>query len=193
MIDWTGIKQTLGDVLADISELGPQAVRWVDEAGGPIWDTTPTLYLRLASVSREGIEENRRTFVNTTSDLEVVVTGQRRFTLSIRVESFEQNIASTVFAGNIADRIALRLMRTSTLERLAGVCGIESRQPTKWFDYKANGRQVSVYVIDVAMRTVDNDADTFAGAGGWINEAFIDSVPGDDVIDSAISLDVKGT
>lgn len=174
MIDWKAIKAQLGAIIADISELGPEHVRWMDESQGSEWHVEPSIFLRLKTTKRQGIEEERRTDVEIEVDDEtkvvdqvVEMVGQRQFTLSIRVESFDQDVASERFAGNVVDRIAIRLMRSTTKERLTS-CAIETREATQFLDYLSGGRRVSCYVLDVQMRTIDIDRDKTAAAGSFI-------------------------
>jgi len=169
VIDWRGIKEALASLIADVSELGPASIRWKDEGGGSTWVADPAIFLRLSATQRQGIEEERREDHRPDDDV-VVVTGQRRFALMVRCESFEQDIASPRFAGAVLDRIATRIMRQTSLARLAPFCAIEERRPTKWFSSVNQGRQTSVYALDVMMRTVDNDIDAVIDSGGFISE-----------------------
>jgi hypothetical protein len=175
MIEWPTIKTVLTGLVADLSDLGPTAVRWMDEPERSTWGPGTTVYLRASSIASQGDEEELRETVGDFLST-VVVCGQRRFTLSISCESFTQDIADTNFAGNVIERIAIRLYRSTSHARYAGLFAIESRMPIKWVSYKSGERQMSSYVLDLLLRTVDNDTDTTVNAGTWINEAVIDGL-----------------
>lgn len=193
MIDWPTIKDETRQAICRSIALDPTQVRWRDEAVASTFVNDPSIWLRTSMTRRHGIEEELLTFVAPNRNQSVVLRGQRRFTLQVRAESFEQDISSPNFAGNLIDAIAIRLMRSSTR---AGVTSfaIEERLPTVFFSYKESGRQVSCYVMDMMCLTVDYDPDISDGAGGWINEAIINGSILDASINAVpVSLDVKGS
>ena len=189
-IDWPTIKSEISSLIADIGSISSKQVIWVDEAQGATWQQEPAVYLRISSVVRVGIEEERLTSSPQGLNQTVNVCGQRQFTLSIRAESFEQNVASDNFAGNLIDRIAIRIMRSTSIARLTS-CAVSTRQPTRWFNYKSDKRQVSAYIADFIMLTVDNDIDTSADAGGWIGEAVISGTVKDAPGNVSVVVDVN--
>lgn len=189
MIDWATIKQQLAAAVVEVGELQPNQVIWQDEATGGTWQNEPTIFLKVRALNWQGIEEERREDVPGGPQI-VTLVNQRKFMFSMRVESFEQDVASPRFAGNILDQIATRLKRSSVRAQIDS-CAIETWQPAKSLSYKANGRQVSAWVLDGTWRTVDLDVDTSVNAGEFINEAQISgavTVPPD----VAIALDVTG-
>jgi hypothetical protein len=190
VIDFTTIKSEITAFIPTLSGLPAAAIRWRDEAGGSTWAQGASLWMRLQNTSRIGIEEEFREDRPLGADQTVTLVGQRHFLWNIRAESFEQDIASHDFAGNIADRVAIRLMRsTSIFARTA--FGIVHRHPTQFFSYKESGRQVSCYVLDILCITKDTDIDTTEGAGDWIGSARVyGDVDGVREVDEIITGDV---
>lgn len=193
MISRAQVKATMGGILSTIAEIPPNAIRWMDEAQGSVWTGSPALFLRISPTSTQGIDVESVTAEGDSNPQVVTVDGQRRFTLSVRCESFEQDIASPEHAANIADTIRIRLKRTSTIAQWRGVCALEAMQPTNRVPYKNQGRNVSAYVIDLMMRTADQDIDTTLGSGDWIGEVIIDGQvgPTDPPIDVPITVDAR--
>lgn len=169
MIDFTSIKAEIKAFMPALSGLPADQIRWRDEPEGSTFVGDPCIFMRLQSTTRTGIEEEFRED-NTTGDQTVTLVGQRQFTWSIRAESDEQNIASNRSAQAVADRVAIRLMRASNIYARTAF-GIVKRYPTQWVNYKASGRQVSCYMLDILCVTNDTDIDTTRGAGGWIESA----------------------
>jgi len=188
MIDWATIKSEMAQAVAICAQIDPTQVRWRDEAMGSTWAKGVSVWLRASMVRRHGIEEQNLGYVSPTSNQTVTMRGMRKFTMSVRAESFEQDMGQATFAGNIIDAIAMRIMRSST-KALITSFAIEDRLPTTFFSYKSDGRQVSCYVMDMMCLTADYDLDTNPAAGGWINEAIITGT----VDSTAVSLDVKGS
>lgn len=169
MIDFTSIKAEIDAFMPDLSGLPAAAIRWRDEPAGSSWTQGSSLWMRLQSTSRMGIEEEFRTD-NGVSNQTVTLVGQRQFSWNIRAESFEEDIASDAFAGAIIDRVAIRLMRSSQIFARTAF-GIVHRTPTQFFSYKDMGRQVSCFVLDILCVTKDTDIDASTHAGDWIGSA----------------------
>jgi hypothetical protein len=173
MINWPDIKPALTSLVTDLAEIPLTSVYWMDQSQANTWGAEPSIGLRVSSVTNQGIEQELRSS-NDLNDETIVVAGQRRFMFSIIAMSFTQDIADANFAGNVAGLVSTRLMRSTSHARLAGLCAIETRLPVKWTSFQSQNRQVSAYVLDVLMRTVDNDVDTTFGAGDFINEVVMD-------------------
>lgn len=191
MIDWAPIKSGIKSLLVDLTGVTP---RWNDEAEGGVWSGDPSLWLRLRALSEIGYEDERRSQPTATDDAIVNTTQQKTFTLSIRAESFSQDIADPRHAGAMLETIKTRLKRRSTAIRLAGLFSIATYQPTKFFNYRdADDRLLNVYVMDLNCATVDNDIDTTPGAGGWINEVTtVGTITDAGATPQTLNLDVKG-
>ena len=173
MIDFAAIKGEIASFVPALTGLPAAAVRWRDEAQGSTWAQGPSLWMRLQTVTRMGIEEEFRTAGAAPGDDEVVtLSGQREFVWNVRAESFEQDIASPDFAGNILDRLCLRLMRSTAIFARTSF-GIVHRWPTQFFSYKESGRQVSCFVVDIVCATKDTDIDTTRGAGNYIDSVHV--------------------
>lgn len=192
-IDFTLIKAEITAFMPALSGLPAAAIRWRDEPEGSTWTQGPSLWMRLQSTSRVGIEEEFRVddpVPPYTGDQTVTIVGQRQFMWSLRAESFEQDIASDDFAGNIADRVAIRLMRASSIFARTAF-GIVMRHPTQFLSFRESGRQVSCYVLDILCVTKDTDIDTSAHAGDWIGSARVyGDVDGVREVDEIITGDV---
>lgn len=169
MIDFASIKSEIRAFMPSLANLPEKAIRWRDEPEGSVWTQGPSLWMRLQSVSRTGIEEEFRED-EAPGDQTVTMVGQRQFMWNIRAEAFEGDMAAETFAANILDRVNIRLMRSSSVYARTSF-GIVARQPVQFFSYKESGRQVSCYVLDVLCVTKDEDIDTSRNAGGWIGSA----------------------
>jgi hypothetical protein len=116
-----------------------------------------------------GEDEERR--VNGTNpevdDQIVTISGPRQFTWTIRCEADSQEDAA--IASGYADKIRARLSRDSVRAalRAAGlaVVQVSKAQPV---EFKFQGRDYSVVVLDVVMNAVENDRDDTSGSGNWI-------------------------
>ncbi len=168
-IDFATIKAEIKAFMPALAGLPPQAIRWRDEPEGSAWTQGPSLWMRLQSTSRTGIEEEIRED-NGASDQTVTVKGQRQFMWNIRAESFDGSIDSVNAAQNLLDAVAIRLMRSSSIYSRTAF-GIVMRHPTQFLSYRESGRQVSCFVLDILCVTKDTDIDTTRGAGGWIGSA----------------------
>jgi hypothetical protein len=165
-IDFSSIKAEINAFMPDISGLPAAAIRWRDEAQGSVWTQGPSLWMRLESTTRLGIEEEFREDDPPGQQI-VTLVGQRSFVWNVRAESFEQDISSASFAGTILDRVAIRLMRSSQIFARTSF-GIIHRTPTQFFSYKESGRQVACYVLDIQCMTKDTDIDAGTHSGDWI-------------------------
>lgn len=174
MIDFAAIKAEIMAFTPTLAGLDSAQVKWRDEARGSSWAPgNAGLFMRLQTVTRMGIEEElREAGPSPTADQTVTLSGQRQFTWNVRAESFEQDIASARFAGNIIDTFCIRLMRSSSIWARTSF-GIVHRTPTQFFSYKDSGRQVSCYVLDILCATKETDVDTSRGAGDWIGAAHV--------------------
>ncbi len=166
MIDFTTIKTEINAFMPDISGLPAAAIRWRDEPAGSSYTQGASLWMRLQSVTRTGIEEEFRAD-DPPGQQTVTLVGQRQFMWNVRAESFEQDIASEDFAGNILERVNIRLMRSSQIWARTAF-GIVNRTPIQFFSYKESGRQVACYVLDIQCVTKDTDIDASTHAGDWI-------------------------
>lgn len=175
MIDWNTVKQKITDQVVSLSDLPATSVRWVDEPnGGLVNGVFPIVWLRISSIVSVGCEEERyQDSTNVDDDLDVNMTGQRQFTLSIRCESFTADIADPRHACNIIEKVKIRFWRTSSREQRNGSFTIANYLGTKWFNYIEAGKPIYTYVCDMLCNTVDNDIDTAQGSGDWIKEALI--------------------
>lgn len=192
MIDWANIKRVTKPLFARLCGIPLAQVQWKDEPEASSWTNTPTLILALKDTGEIGIDEERRSD-NAPNDETVTVCGQRRFTLQVECESFSGPIDDPNNAAAVIARLKTRLSRTSTVEELHGIYGIETWEKTRKIEYVSDDRNVSKYVMDLHCLTVDNDDDTTAGAGGYINEVLIDGTlkNGTQTID--VLMDVKGS
>lgn len=175
MIAWATIKPIISAQVARIAELPETSVRWVDEPSGLVNGVFPIVWLRVSSVVSVGMDEERYQYSGNMFDGNLVnMTGPRQFTLSIRAESFTNDIADDRHAGNIIERIKVRIRRSSSLQERNGSFGIAEHLGTKWISYIEAGRPINAYVCDFLCNTVDNDTDTTEGASDWIREAIVD-------------------
>ena len=117
---------------------------------------------------------------------------QKTFTVTMRCESFDQDIASPTHAGAIMSTVRTRLMRPSSVfapERW-GIFSVLNNGKVNRLSYKSAGRQVTCYATDLLLSAPDVDVDTSVGAGGWIGDAVIAGTIKDTPGDISVSLDV---
>ena len=196
MIRWAEIKATMASQIARLTHLDPKQVRWLDEPVGPVWGNVPMVYLRRIANASIGMYEERRTDddLAPAGDQSVTMVRQKLFTVSVRAESFTQDLGDPAFAGNIIDLLETRIYRTTAVEDRLGLFAIVGNEPIRFFDYTAEGRQISCHVLDLRCATVDNDNDDTDDAGGWIQRVqgtgTLYGVDNTDVI-ATISEDVK--
>ena len=169
MIDFATIKSEITAFMPDLTGLPAAQIRWRDQAEGSAWVADPSVWMRLQAVTRRGIEEEFRQD-NGPGQQAVTMHGQRQFTWNIRAESFEQDISSVKFAGNVLDTMCTRLMRSTSIFARTSFA-IVHRTATQFFSYKDQGRQVSCYVLDILCATKETDIDTSERAGDWIGSA----------------------
>ena len=169
------------------------AVKWADEAEGGTWNNAPCIYLRLGpAVSDVGFDEERYAQPTATDDQIVTDVQQKTFTVTMRCESFDQDIASPTHAGAIMSTVRTRLMRPSSVfapERW-GIFSVLNNGKVNRLSYKSAGRQVTCYATDLLLSAPDVDVDTTVGAGGWIGDAVIAGTIKDTPGDISVSLDV---
>lgn len=193
MIDWVSIKALAKAVLVDLSGV---AVVWQDEAEGSAWTQMPCIFVRISSLGQVDQAMELREDDDAGHDQTVTLAVQKRFTLSLRCESFDQDLASGRHAGDILERVKTRLRRSSTIERLRGIFAVQQVLGTAWFRYESQGRQVSAYTLDLLCATADNDVDDTDGAGGYIDEVKVASqyvkAPDGSRTKTQVSLDVRG-
>lgn len=188
MIPWLTIRTEVAAVMLAVTGLPTPQVYWRDEPIAATWHADPMVSMRIGMTAGRGIEEEALAYSGPNADQTVTMTGQRDFTLSLRAESFEQDVSSPKFAANMLDQIRIRLRRSSTRAMVTSFA-LQTFEPTRWFNYKSDGRQVSCYVLDIHCSAVDTDIDTTPGAGGWINEVDINGT----VDGNPVALDVKGS
>lgn len=168
MIDWLTIKPLAQEVIRDLS--GCKVV-WQEESQGTTWEKDPIVYLRISSLVQFGTPaEVRQDDPHGIVDSTVIVSAQKRFTLSLRAESFDQDLEDGKHAGDILERVKTRLKRSSTIERLRGVFCVLQELGANSFTYRNQNRIVSCYTLDLLCGTVDNDIDDAVNAGGFIDE-----------------------
>lgn len=192
MIDWGTIKQQIEQTVAELTDLSPSQVQWRDEAKGGAWNNMPVIFLRIRSIEDVGFQEERRTQPTATDNAVVNVVQQKSFVLSLRCESFEQNIESPKHAGTLVSTLRTRLRRSSSIFDRGVYFAIWDYGKANWVDYvNTAGRQVSCYVLDLRCATVDNDLDTTPNAGGWIGEAQVAGTVTDGANPIPVTQDVK--
>ena len=176
-VNWAGIKHDVETMVAALTGLAANQVKWKEEAAGGTWALSPMIYLEIKSIKEVGYADERREFPDQhlSAQQTVEVVQQKRFILSIRCESFQQDIASPDHAGTIIGTLKTRMQRsTAIFDR--GLFSVSLYGDTKWFDFKRDSRTVCCYVLDLTCGAVDSDTDTSADAGDWINEARIQGI-----------------
>lgn len=192
-VNWTLIKAQINELIIEMTGLTAAQVVWRDEAAGGQWLTSPQIYLRISSITDVGYADELRTQqTDPTKDSVVTTVQQKKFVLSVRCESFEQDIANANHAGSILGTLRTRLQRTSSVWTDHDEMVLLTYGGAKWFNYVKDGRQVCVYTMDMVCGTVDVDVDTTPGTGQWIKEVIVDGlVKSEAEPDIAVHLDIN--
>lgn len=191
MIDWATIKPLIKAQVSELSGVIDSAVRWVDEPSGPMDGFDLVIYLRISAVSGVGREEERYES-NGANDQTVTVVGQREFTLSIRCESFTQDITDPRHAMNVVERVKTRFHRTSAVQDRLGAFAVGTNLGNTWFSFiDAGGRPIDTYIADFRCLTSDADEDLTPDAGAWIGEVVTNGTVTSGSDTDTIQLDVK--
>jgi len=173
-VDWTNIKSTAAALVADLSGFGPAGVKWRDAVREPTYGYQAIVYLRVASLRQQGTDEEFYDDApgSGTDDMAVTVVGRRGFTLSIRCESSTTDLASAQHPLVVLERLAVRLRRTSTAQRLSdlGAFAVAQVEAIQYAPYVEQGKHVECYVLDVQCNAFDVDVDDTLDAGGFVDE-----------------------
>lgn len=165
-VNWSSIRPALRDIVAALS--GLQTV-WADQPQ-PYVDPAQRAIARLSikSVVSQGWDENGQDFDPQQPqgfELADLWSGIRKFTLSIRIESFEQSDGKT--AQEYCEDVRARLYWRSSVEACHAVnCAVYSDEQTVEVPVQADDRAQSVAVLDLRCRVMIHviDPDRFS----WI-------------------------
>ena len=197
MIAWELIKPLLSDLIPELLGVPAACLRWKSEPRASTWVGFPTVILDVKSIKEIGVEEEIRNEATddlgnlTGDDAEIVVGGQRQFTLSVRIESDEGDIMRGTHAGSLGAALSVRFGRTSSVERLAqATMAVADSLGAIEFAYNdAEGRSINTYVQDYLCLTCDNDVDTTSGAGGYIGRTIIEGTITDGATTIPVTVD----
>lgn len=172
-MNWTAIRGTLKAVVESIDGLTHAgAVEWMDTAAAGYARSYPRIDLSARSVKSYGDDESRID-VDELDHRTEYLSGPRRFTWSIRVESER---ASTGEVLTIVDRLSTRLWRRDTYATLlAARLAVTDYAETQVLDYERDGRRYVVAVLDFFVNAAENDTDDSTYAGETIEQASIAS------------------
>jgi hypothetical protein len=167
-VNWDGIKTALAQVVADIDGIDDDAaVKWRDDAASAHYRKFPRVDLSINSIIGYGDDENRIE-VNELDERIEWVSGPRRFTWTISVES-SQGLYSEAL--NVMGRIRANLRRASVTEHLGQFdIAIASFEAQQTVSYKADGRPYSVVTMDVFVNAAENIQDESEYAGETIEQ-----------------------
>jgi hypothetical protein len=173
-VDFPTIQEAIRVAVVSATGAPDRDVFWKGSAaaGGLIF--YPRVEIRAGALVGSGIDEVRKTFVpdgvpaNEARTISYV--GNRRWTVSIRIESDKQvpGLDGLQFASNLRTR----LRRPDILEalRLAGVSIAQILGHVR-ADYVDHGRTVSASMTDVLVLLAEVDAGTPETGEGWIDTA----------------------
>lgn len=178
-MNWTPIYAALSSVAA-LSGVAPAAIGFTDQPTAPTWNLGPTLRMQIRNIKGVGIDYEERVDVAPPNagnlPQAVTVVGQRQFTWSIRCEVYNSDPAT--IAVEYLDALRTRLQRTTTMLDIlqpAGLAIVDATMAAQQVPNVKNQRIVSTYVLDIVMACAENDVDSAADAGGFINTVVISS------------------
>lgn len=196
-MNWPTIRDTLQLSVSKMTGLQIDDVVWAGSFAERSMVVRTRAILRANAVNTVGVDETRyQNSTNPLDDMQATRVGQRDFTLTVQIESQDQDPPG--WARTLIDRVRA-LIQTADLVQLFASVGIAVSRflGTQHFDYLASGRMVSASIMDIKMLGAEMITDATVGAGGWINEVLTASTPisGPDgqPLPSQINLDVRGS
>lgn len=172
-MNWTSIRSTLKTVVESIDGLTHSgAVEWADTSAAGVFRNYPRVDLSVRSIVAYGDDEARIDV----DELDVrteYLSGHRRFTWSIRVESDRAGSGQVL---TVSDRIRTRLARRDAYATLlAAELAVADLASTQVLEFEKDGRRYTVAVLDVFMNCAENDTDESDNAGETVEQASISS------------------
>lgn len=156
-MDWGLIRNAVRIAITAALDLPTSAVQWAGTAESGYFRASPQVDLRLRFPTAIGTDYTTFEYDHITGKTYTVTNGQRRFTVSVSIESESQS-ENFEAVGHFAARFRSRLRRPEILAILqaAGVAliTIESTQDT---DTTVNSRQMSVSLTDVVFAAAEYD------------------------------------
>lgn len=169
-MDWSAIKGAIVQAVKDAT--GLTDVIWQGEPAG--WRAATHIDLVLRSPVAIGIDEYVHEFDGV--GLEFTAAGQRRFTVSVRIESDSQTPGEES-PGHYSSRLRTRLRRPAILADLreedVALSRIESTQEVEYTS--PDDRQVSLAQTDLILLAAENDIDSSASTDEWIETVELSS------------------
>jgi hypothetical protein len=194
-VSWSTIRSTVQTVVASIDGISEAAaVTWADAGAAAYYRKFPRVDLSVLAVATYGEDEHRIDIDELDQRIEYV-SGPRRITLTIKVESDQGGAGESM---TIADAIRTGLRsRASSATFLAAEIAVADITGTQFLHYKADGRSYSVATMDVILNAAGNTVDDSEYAGETIEQASIASEyitdPDSGNNPNQISLEVSST
>lgn len=171
-MDFAAIQTAVQNAVVTATGLDPADVWWQGTPESTGWRQFARCELRLSGLVGSGIDEVRKTYTDGPNpSRSVALVGNRKFTVSVRIESDEQSPGRNAI--HYAALLRTRIRRPDVLEalRVAGVSLGRILASTE-ADYVRDGRLVSLVITDVLLLAAEIDPDTQPESGeGWIDTA----------------------
>jgi hypothetical protein len=172
-MNWAAIRTTLLDVVRLVDGLDHSgAVEWADTAQASYARSYPRVDLSIRSVLHYGTSE-QRIEVSELDDRIEYISGPRRLTWQVRVESDQASLGEAVY---IADRIRSQINRRDAYALLldAGLA-VSEAMPIQVIDFEKDGRKYTVAVLDMYVNAAENTQDDSDYAGETIEQVSLAS------------------
>ncbi len=165
-MNWETIRTAIRDVMITCSGLSTAgAVEFGDEAKASYARLLPRIDLSIRSLKGYGADESRA------DGVDEYISGPRRFTLSVRIES-DAGVSGQAL--QIANDIQTRLARNSVLATLkAASLAVSGSADAVLAGFKRDGRSLNIAVFDLFMNAAENDLDETSV--GFIDRATVES------------------
>lgn len=172
-MNWAAVRATLLDVVRLVDGLDHGgAVEWTDTSEASYARSYPRVDLSIRSVISYGTNE-QRIDVTELDDRVEFMSGPRRLTLQVRVESDQASVGEAVY---VADRIRSQINRRDAYAMLldAGLA-VSDAMPVQVIDFEKDGRRYTVAVLDLYVNAAENTQDDSEYAGETIEQVSLAS------------------
>lgn len=172
-MNWAAVRSALIDAVRDVAGLDHSgAVEWADTSEASYARNYPRVDLSIRSVVTYGTDEPRID-INDLDDRLEFVSGPRRLTFQVRVESDQATLGEAVY---VADRVRSQIGRRDTYALLlAGGLAVAQMMPIQVIDFEKDGRKYVVAVLEMYVNAAENEQDTSEFAGETIEQVSVAS------------------
>lgn len=175
-MNWAAIKPALKAIIVSATGLSAAgAVEWQGDSKADGFRPYPRVYLSRSAMAGVGVDSERWE-LDEYGNVTVNIGGQRQCTLSVRIESDDQDGGTAL---TVSDRLRMRLRRKSVLAALSqiGFSLNAIQSVTAFTGFTKDSREVSVVNVDVLLNAVDVDQDDTEFTDDYFEAVHVQSDP----------------